>query len=100
MAQLGGRRRNLGSDRWIEYVAFFGVSDDGESVLWECVLRDDVGVCEPAPSGHVRLTPGASADEAVRAAICHHIDTTPVPPGRPPADPLWALKHALRGGSF
>lgn len=43
---------------------------------------------------------GVGADEAVRAAVCHYIDTVSVAPGRPLADPLWALKHALRGGTF
>lgn len=100
MSQLGGRRRNLESGRWITYRAFFRVSDDGRAAAYTSILCDAIGTSSDAPAGEVQVPDGASADEAVRAAICQHIDTVQVAPGRPLADPLWALKHALRGGTF
>lgn len=98
MAQLGGRRPYLGGTRWIDYVVFYTASDDGQRVLYESVLRDEIGICPEAPSGTVEFVPGATAEETARAAICAFIDTHHIGPGRPPPDPQWALKHVLRGG--
>ena len=60
MAQLGGRRPHLGSDRWIDYIVFYTASDDGQRVLYESVLSDEVGICPEAPSGTVAFVPGAA----------------------------------------
>lgn len=100
MSQLSGRRRNLDTDRWISYVAFYSVSDDGSIASYASILSDEIGNSSDAPAGEVQVPMGVSADEAVRAAVCHYIDTVPVGPGRPLADPLWALKHVLRGGTL
>lgn len=88
MTMLGGRRPHLGTSRWIDYTVFFEPSQDGRSVYYMSMLRDDVGVCPEAPEGHVKVITGATAAETARAAVCHYIDTQPIGPGKPPP-PGW-----------
>lgn len=77
---------------------FYAASDDGQRVLYESVLRDDVGVCPEAPSGTVHMLPDATADETARAAICAFIDTQPIGPGTPPSDQGRAFARGLKWG--
>jgi hypothetical protein len=81
MPNLCGRRRNLGSDRWIEYHAVYRVG--GASIDFALILNDAVGACT-GWSGELPSLPGDDAEELVRAVICEYIDTTAVPDGKAP----------------
>jgi hypothetical protein len=94
---IRGRRRNLGTERWISYEVLFEERDGLATFV--IGLDDDVGRCPvprggdeidaggdfptPVPVYEVRVAQGEDAAELVRAEVCRLIDTRRIDPGVP-----------------
>ena len=84
--KIGGRYRYRALNRWVSYWA--ALIEAGDQVTYTAVLNDEVGLCGMTDGSITVDSTMMSADEAVRADVCRHIDETELPPGIPP-DPEW-----------